>query len=204
MRQPYRRVLIVTEGEKTEPQYLDEIRTELRLSTAHVQVQPGGFGTEPQLLVEYAEHLFRHGERPRGVEPLAFDHVYVVFDRDDHLTYHQALSTVDRLNGQLLNDERVRVPVEAIVSVPCFELWLLLHFVDVQAPIHRDEVYERLKQFLPGYEKGEGGRWATTKGLLVVANGRALARAQATSAFDGHETYTDMHRLVGVLTRLKE
>ena len=68
IRQPYQRLLIVCEGEKTEPQYLDEIRQELRLATAHVQVRPSGFGTEPLQVVEYAEHLFRHGDRAGGIE----------------------------------------------------------------------------------------------------------------------------------------
>jgi hypothetical protein len=72
IRQPYERLLIVCEGEKTEPQYLDEIRQERRLATAHVQVRPSAFGTEPLQVVEYAEHLFRHGDRaftPAGHGP---------------------------------------------------------------------------------------------------------------------------------------
>jgi hypothetical protein len=203
VRQAYARVLIVCEGEKTEPQYLNEIRTQLRLATAHVQVQPGGFGTEPQRLVGYAEHLVRKGDRALGVEPGAFDHVYVVFDRDEHQTYHQALEMTRALDGRLRNDEHRAIAMEAVVSVPCFELWLLLHFDDVRAPLHRDETLERLKRHLPGYAKGQGGHWFTTKDRLESATKRAAARAAATNAYDGHEPYTDMHRLVQVLLRLK-
>jgi RloB-like protein len=204
VRQPFRRILIVSEGEKTEPQYLNEIRTELRLSTAHVMVQPGGFGTEPTLLVSYAEHLFRNGDRGRGVEAVAFDHIYVVFDRDDHRTYHQALAQAAGLNNRLQNDEGKRIPFEAVVSVPCFEVWLLLHFEEVVAPIHRDDVYARLRAHLPGYAKGGGGHWATTKHLRTSADERAKSRAETTNSMSGVETYTDMHRLVDVLTRLRD
>lgn len=154
IRQPYERLLIVCEGEKTEPQYLDEIRQELRLATAHVQVRPGAFGTEPIQVADYAEHLFRRGDRANGIEAKTFDRVIAVFDRDDHRTYHEALAKAASLDRHLTNDEKIRIPFQAVAAVPCFELWLLLHFEDVQAPIHRNEVYQRLRQYLPGYEKG--------------------------------------------------
>lgn len=204
VRQAFERLLIVCEGEKTEPQYLEELRAERRLSTAHVQVQPARFGTEPIQVVAFAEHLFRTGDRALGIEAQAFDRVIVVFDRDDHQTYHKALAKVQALNGSLTNDEKRRIPVEAAASVPCFELWLLLHFEDIQAPIHRDEVYQRLKQYLSGYDKGQGGHWAATKERLAVATGRAEARAAVTSVQNGHETYTDMHKLVQTLVHLKD
>ena len=204
VRQPFERLLVVCEGEKTEPLYLAEIRQELRLSSATVQVQGGAFGSDPLRVVEYAEHLFRNGDRARGLERHSFDRVIAVFDRDDHQTYHQALSRSAALNGALTNAERKRVTFEAVASVPCFELWLLLHYEDVQAPIHRSEVYTRLKKYLPGYDKGQGGHWLRTKKWLSVATGRAENRAAATNAFDGGETFTDMHRLVARLVHLKD
>jgi hypothetical protein len=36
-----------------------------------------------------------------------------------------------------------------VVSVPCFELWLLLHFDDVLAPLHRDEAITRCRVTSP-------------------------------------------------------
>lgn len=204
IRQAYERLLIVCEGEKTEPQYLDEIRQELRLATAHVQVRPGAFGTEPMQVVEYAEHLFRKGDRASSIEAQAFDRVLVVFDRDDHLTYHAALSKAADLNGRLTNDEKQRIPFEAVASVPCFELWLLLHYEDVQAAIHRTEVYERLRAHLLDYDKGQRGYWASTKHLLTQATERAEVRAQFSTAMDGNEPYTGMHQLVHRLLHLKD
>lgn len=204
VRRPYERLLIVCEGEKTEPQYLEEIRQELRLATAHVQVQPGGFVTAPLRVVEYAEHLFRHGDRARGIEALAFDRVIAVFDRDEHESYHQALAKAAALDHALANDEKRRIPFEAVASVPCFELWLLLHFQNVQTPIERDQVYRRLRSYLPDYDKGQGGHWAGTKAFVQVACVHAAARAQATTAHDGHEPYTGMHELVSRLLHLKD
>lgn len=132
-RQPAERLLIVCEGSKTEPLYLGEIRQQLRLPSANVQVQPAAYGTEPIRIVEYAERLFTEGQRALGIHARSFDRVVVVFDRDEHHTYRPALQRVAALNGRLENDERVKLPFEAVVSVPCFELWLLLHFEDQAA-----------------------------------------------------------------------
>jgi hypothetical protein len=167
-------------------------------------VRPGAIGTAPIQVVEYAEQLFRNGDREKGIEPRTFDRVFAVFDRDDHGSYHAALGRADALDGKLRNDTGCRVSFRAIASVPCFEVWLLLHFEDVLAPVSRDEVYKRLKVHMQGYEKGQQGHWAATKDWFDVAAQRAQARAVATTAYDGNETYTAMHELVELLMHLQD
>jgi hypothetical protein len=204
-RQPAERLLIVCEGSKTEPLYLGEIRQHLRLPSANVQVQPAAYGTEPLRIVEYAERLFTEGQRALGIHARSFDRVVVVFDRDEHHTYHAALQRVAALNGRLENDERVKVPFEAVVSVPCFELWLLLHFEDVFAPLHRDETIAQLRGHLAGYAKGQGAHWAVTRDRLDVATARANALVAAGhTAEEGTQPYTNMHELVHRLLHLKD
>ena len=202
-RQPYQRILIVCEGQKTEPLYLNEIRTQYRLASSNVQILPSALGTEPAQIVDYAEQLFRKGDQTKAIYPQSFDLVYVVFDRDSHLTYHQALAKAAALNGKIRNDLNERVQFAAVVSVPCFELWLLLHFQNVQAPMKRGAVYQALKQYLPNYNKGQGGHWLLTQHLLKDATLRALACALLTTAHNGVEPYTDMHQLVATLTQLR-
>ncbi len=204
-RQPAERLLIVCEGSKTEPLYLGEIRQQLRLPSANVQVQPAAYGTEPLRIVEYAERLFTEGQRGLGIHARSFDRVVVVFDRDEHHTYHAALQRVAALNGRLENDERVKVPFEAVVSVPCFELWLLLHFEDVFAPLHRDEALVQLRAHVAGYAKGQGSHWAVTSERLDVATARAnVLVAAGHTAEDGTQPYTNMHALVHRLLHLKD
>jgi hypothetical protein len=203
-RAPFERILIVCEGEKTEPHYINEICRNYRLSTANVLVRPGALGTEPLKVVEYAQMLFCEGDRQKAIEPGAFDRVVVVFDRDDHATYYPALDKAKALNGKFRNDADERVPFDAIASVPCFELWLLLHFENIYAPIHRNEVYRRIKIHLPDYDKGQGGHWAATKDRLDIAIKNAKARAAVTNAHDGDEPYTAMHELVLRLVHLTD
>lgn len=201
-RAPYERILIVSEGSKTEPHYFGEIRAYYRLHTANVQVQPGVLGTQPLQVVQYAEQLFLKGDEAKQIQPRAFEQVYAVFDRDDHPTYHNALRKAAALDGKLRSDLGQHITFRAVASVPCFELWLLMHFQEVLAPVHRNEVYQRLRQHLPGYEKGQEGHFERTRPHLDAAKQRAIHLAGIHNAHGGIEPYTDMHMLVTLLTTL--
>lgn len=202
-RASYARILIVTEGSKTEPLYLEEIRTAYQLHSANVAVQPGQLGTAPIQVVRYAHKLFEVGDLRKGIRPKSFDHVYVVFDRDDHASYFDALNLAQSLDGRLRNDDRQAISFKAIVSIPSFELWLLLHYETIQAPIHRDDVMARLKQHIPGYEKGVGGAFATTSDRLATATQRAQALAEKFNAYTAPEPFTALQELVTLLTTLR-
>ncbi len=203
-RASYARILIVTEGSKTEPLYLQEIRAVHQLHSANVEVQPGQLGTAPIQVVRYAQQLLEEGDLYKGIRPKSFDQVYAVFDRDEHESYFNALSLAQSLDGKLRNDDRQPVSFKAIASVPSFELWLLLHYEGIQAPIGRDEVMHRLKHHMPGYDKGAGGAFVATRDKLEVATQRAQALAAKFSAHTEPEPFTALHELVALLTTLRD
>ncbi|MBI5920192.1 MAG: RloB domain-containing protein [Betaproteobacteria bacterium] len=202
-RASYDRILIVSEGSKTEPNYFCEIRAAYRLHTANVEVRPSELGTAPIQVVRYARELFENGDRHKNIQPRAFEQVYAVFDRDDHDSYFNALRLAESLDGKLKNDAKQLISFQAIASVPSFELWLLLHYENIQAPLHRDEVMQRLKQHIPGYEKGAGHAFSTTREHLTVATQRAEALAAKFTADTAPEPYTAIANLVKLLTTLR-
>lgn len=197
------RILIVSEGRKTEPNYFSEIRQAYRLHTANVEVRPSELGTAPIQVVQYARDLFEFGDRHKNIQPRAFEQVYAVFDRDDHGSYFDALTMAESLDGKLKNDNKQVVRFRAIASVPSFELWLLLHYEDIQAPIHRDEVMRRLKTHIPGYEKGATHAFRITCERLPVATRRAQTLAAKFHARSVPEPFTAVVELVELLTRLR-
>lgn len=202
-RASYDRILIVSEGSKTEPNYFREIRAAHRLQTANVEVQPSALGTSSIHVVKYARELFEKGDRHKHIQPRAFEQVYAVFDRDDHASYFDALNLAASLDGNLRNDNKQPVIFKAIASVPSFELWLLLHYEDIQAPLHRDEAIQRLKQYFPGYEKGAADTFATTRQYLDIATLRAGRLATRATAYDDPEPFTAIAELVVLLTNLR-
>jgi hypothetical protein len=201
-RKLYDRVLIVCEGSKTEPNYFNEIRRELRLPTTRVLAIPSEAGSEPMRVVSYAEDLFRNGDRHHRIDKKAFDRIFVVFDRDEHKNYHAALDRADSLDGTMRNEEKTPVSFEAIVSVPCFELWLLLHYQDVHAPITRFKALEELQRHFPAYAKNARNVYADLKAYLANADRRARELSQKNSPRNGEEPYTTVYKLVDALMRL--
>ena len=202
-RASYDRILIVSEGSKTEPNYFLEIRATHRLHTANVEVQPSELGTAPIQVVQYAKKLFEDGDRHKNIQRRAFEKVYAVFDRDDHDSYHKALTLAASLDRKLRNDAKQSVVFQAIASVPSFELWLLLHFEDIRAPLHRDEVMCRLKLHIPGYGKGARNTFEITKVHLAVATQRAERLASQFAAHTDPEPFTAIVELVKLLTKLR-
>ena len=205
-RESFERILIVTEGSKTEPSYFNEIKRHYRLPSANIKTIPSAFGTDPLNVVNYAEHLFINGNEHLAISPGSYEQVYAVFDRDEHQTYHQALSKAESLDQQLQNDLGKPITFKAVASVPDFELWLLLHYDNIMHPIHRDEVMQQLKRNdrLPDYEKGQKGIFDMTQSLLETAKLHAQALVEQTTRHDDAGPYTDIHTLVDILINLRK
>lgn len=182
---PLDRLLIVCEGAKTEPLYFDAIRIEKRIPKGEVVVTQGD-GTDPLTVVRFAETYFRANN--------GFDAVFAVFDRDDHATYHQALTYAAQLDKKLKNDDGKRVSFAAIPSVPSFELWLLLHFRAVTDPIHRNDVMASLRAaaHYPAYAKGCTTAFADTRDQLEQAVQRAQWLRERFEPDNGTDPYTDV------------
>ena len=121
-RQEPDRVLIVTEGSKTEPDYFGSLIEELGLTTAKIVIVGDG-GSAPISVVEDAKRRLSQDDD--------FEHIYCVFDRDRHPSYEQALQALNGLAGSKGFKAKV---VMAIPSVPCFELWYLLHVSNSRKP----------------------------------------------------------------------
>ncbi len=202
-RAEYDRILILSEGRKTEPLYLEEVCAVHHLHSANVQVHPSELGTAPIQVVKYARQLLEHGDLHKGIRPKSFEQVYAVFDRDEHGSYFDALKLAESLDGRIKNDAKQPVAFKAIASVPSFELWLLLHYEDIRAPLHRDEVMFRLKRHIPGYEKGAGRTFSRTRVHLAIATQRAELLAERFNAYNDPEPYTALAGLVTLLTKLR-
>lgn len=196
------RILIVTEGSKTEPNYFKEIRTEYRLS--NVVVVPSTQGTAPLQVVQCAQNLFEKGDLSRGIRPRDFERAFAVFDRDEHCGYSNALRQAKLLNSEYQQREDGTEDgtevFQAITSVPCFELWLLLHYEDVHAPLSCGEVMDRLRKHFPDYDKSMRNVFRTTCKQLEDAIRRAETLNARPRADNDSEPFTAVVDLVKMLT----
>ena len=105
------RYTLFTEGLVTEPQYLELLRQHLRPRHATFSIKP--IGKDPsRVFTEYLKAK-RRGD---------FDQAILVIDVDQH----QKLDEV-------LRECQSSTAVVAVVTNPCFELWLLWHTTDRRA-----------------------------------------------------------------------
>ncbi len=192
---PYERVLIVCEGEKTEPDYFRGLRRAFGLNPRNVCIADKKHGLDPKNLVKYAIEEYRKDQD--------FDHVYCVFDKDKHATYDAAL---DQIHSTRL---KAGHSIDSITSVPCFEIWMLLHFVYTTRSFcaatddsNCDLVMSDLKQYLSGYEKGAKDVFIGDEKLETAINhSKMLEEFHKTSGTDNPST--KIFKLVEYLIGLK-
>lgn len=136
-------MLIVTEGEKTEPNYFSAMIDHFGLTGVDLLPE----GKDPYSLTRIAVKEKRERERSNRLEP--YDEVWVVCDTEGpHHPFRKHLSRARPLAA----NHGVRLAV----SSPSFEYWLLLHYHYTTHPFNSCEevmAYLRKKGRWPGYEK---------------------------------------------------
>jgi hypothetical protein len=141
--------LIVTEGEKTEPNYLKALRNRLQLNAAEVEIlHPEG--TDPITLTNKAIELrdVRKKEAERG-GAIAYDEVWVVFDLEKPNDRRRELADKAMTMKEAAG-------IQFAISDPAFEFWLLLHEEYTTSPFADcNAVIQRLKKHWSGYSKGQ-------------------------------------------------
>lgn len=196
-RESYDFVLIVCEGEKTEPNYLAGLCDDLQLSSTNIKVM--GVGADPLSLVNFALQEFDRNKD--------YDRVYCIFDKDTHSSYQNALIKVASCSAKKIN----RIPIYAITSVPCFEYWLLLHFIDSTRPYvgagsksAGDQLFTELKKHMPKFTKGCKDIYNMTQANLQTAINRAKKNHGLQDKDGKDNPTTKMYQLVEYLMNLKK
>lgn len=192
-REPYERVLIVTEGSQSERIYFEEMVRYYRLSSANIEVV--GTGMEPGAVVRKAQET-RKQEQRQGEQ---YDQVYCVFDRDSHPTFTAASDRARTLGIQLAR------------SWPCFEYWLLLHFVSIRQPFVEsggrsacDNCTMLLRRHLKKYRKAMPGLFSRLQEQLDLAKERARQALEDAQSTEEWNPSTEVHQLVEYLQEIKK
>lgn len=166
-------ILIVCEGERTEPEYFRHFR----LTSA--TIKPLGTGFDPLSLVQRAQ-------KEAGLRN--YEQVWCVFDRDIHTSFDRALSLAEQLKFKVA------------YSNQAFEYWLILHFEDHQGGgMHRNQHGAKLNSYLHPlgeHYDAEGGKGISANlfDLLQATDPqtntsrRTLAIKRAKKGVRRHET----------------
>jgi hypothetical protein len=141
-REPKPRILIVSEGDSTEPEYFRGFAKACR--NPRVTVEIAREHGVPKTCVEVAKEYKQDAEEEARCEKddnLIYNSVWCVFDIDEHPRVGESIEMA-RDNGICL-----------AISNPCVELWLLLHFRDNPGMQIRGKIKEMLTEHVPQYDK---------------------------------------------------
>jgi hypothetical protein len=183
-RAPLPLMLIVCEGEVTEPQYLRGFSRAQGANTVRLHVQaPGG---DPRALVERAVELrddaAEQAVRERDAN-LAYDEVWCVFDVDNHARLQAARELAERKE------------IGLAVSNPSFELWLILHFREQGAHLTSRRAAELLGKHIRDYRKHVRYEELSKGYPDAVDRAASLERRHLEAGTDGGNPSTGVYRL---------
>jgi len=186
-RDPRPTILIVCEGERTEPEYLNGFWRACRNPRVLIHI-PAEHGT-PKTLVDIAKaykNETRDTAEQKADENIAYDQVWCVFDIDDHPNVADA-KQMARDNG-----------IELAISNPCFELWLLVHFRDSPGMRDRAEVQAMLTQHVPDCKHVDYTVYFPTY-LEAVARATRMDQVADTCGTPGHNPSTNVYKLTELI-----
>lgn len=185
-------ILIVCEGRETEPNYIYGLCDSHGINRANVTVVPGDGETDALRLVRKALTRFALDRD--------FDAVYVVCDcAGEDLAGARALaaSPFKNVSGKVLS-------VTLIVSRPCFEFWLLLHFEYLARPLPvAADVIDLLQRHITDYDKADRQIFAKVGVGLDRAIGHAARLKGDLAAVGAESPDTDMPALIEALSVLR-
>lgn len=203
-KKPLIKILIVCEGEKTEPMYFKDLIEYYDLLTASVIDVSGDCGSSPMCVVRHAKEQ----QKIMMEQGAPYDKIYVVIDKDAHVDYLSALDVIRRSQP---NKTWV-----AVNSIPCFEYWLLLHYTystkeykSLPGNSSGNQIVSELKKYIKEYEKATKGIFLKTLNSLESKNlneviTKAKSSLQAAESSGTDNPSTRVHELIEKLMELKE
>jgi len=146
-KEPRKSVLIVCEGEKTEPIYFNSLKSNLRLAIVEVEIV--GEGAAPINVVDRAIELREERKQlaRKSITKAAYEVVYCVIDVEAPMPHESLARAIDKAKGNKL---------DVILSNPCFEYWYILHFRKTSAPFNRSQdAKAALRREHPAYNESD-------------------------------------------------
>ncbi|MFG2038221.1 RloB family protein [Dactylosporangium sp. NPDC048998] len=146
-RQPRKTLVILCEGQRTEPEYLDALRRDREVhdvAAVDIRIESNASGAVPLTLVRRAIEI---RERARQ-EQSEIDEIWCVYDVE-WPKHHPSLTEA--------RDLAQRNGINLAVSNPCFELWLVLHFRDYRRFLDNEEARRVRRDHDGSADKGIDG-----------------------------------------------
>lgn len=198
-------VLIVCEGEKTEPAYFNGYKQDLpRGVLDNNKIEVHGEGKNTMSLIHEVKKIRQRREKETG---RYFDQTWIVFDRDSF--------PADQFNNSIFAGRKSEPPILSAWSNEAFELWYCLHFCYVNHAMPRQDYRHRIETELSKaigqpfvYKKNDPKMYQTMKRYgnqdqAITWAKRLESLFEGREDFANHNPCTKIHHLIEALNDLK-
>ncbi|MFT6213117.1 MAG: hypothetical protein ACJARD_001249 [Alphaproteobacteria bacterium] len=181
------KIVIICEDTKNAVKYFKALLTDWNLWKVSVVID-GSSDSAPISVYNYAVNNYKHIYTKKGKR------VYCLIDKDDHPTFLSTLAKENEIDN-----------IYILESVPCFELWILLHFQVSFTYDNRHMLYKQLKDNHQ-IDKDEDDYGQLYNERLKNKTDQALKNSKALLSInrDTHPAYTKIHVLIDILKNMKD
>lgn len=168
-------ILIVCEGEKTEKNYLNQLKDFFSLSNVSINIISSK-NSSPLQVVKFAKEKSKEN---------SYDKIYCVFDKDTHSNFDKAKQKCEKCK------------FEAIISNPCFEFWILLHFTYTTKSFVTNSPCDELiniclKKYIKDYTKNYNFTNIIQQNLdTAIANAKKANKEAEKNNYESSYTFMD-------------
>ena len=196
---PYETIWIICEDSKSVPYYFKECIKYFRLNAANVVIVPSK-GSAP---ISVIEHAIETAKQTEGIDQIA-----CVFDHDNHESFERAINTIN--NHKPKQKDKSKPKYLIITSIPCFEIWLLLHFRLTTKPFQPTKnksaaelLISNLQKDIPTYTKNNTIWFNNLISRIddAIKNAKQLDKQNKNDKFSNPST--KIHLLIEHLMNLK-
>ncbi len=148
-KEPLKSILIVCEGEKTEPIYFNALKETLRLIMVDVEIVGGGGApiTVVNRAIELREDRKEIAKKMKSLTKAVYEVIYCVIDVEAPTPHESLARAVNKAESNNF---------EVVLSNPCFEYWYILHFKKTSAPFNRSQdAKAALRREHPAYNESD-------------------------------------------------
>ncbi len=197
------KILIVTEGNKTEPNYFNCLINEYKIGDKAKVLRRIKHRSSPSLVFKDAK---KAQEQEIYENDVGYDKIYCIFDRDQYTNFYDVCKEIKSKEAE---------GYKAITSIPCIEYWFLLHFTYAASPFHNSkECTKQLKKHIINYTKNypkicdelieDKKIKKAIKNAKAVMKGKKQCAPLEKGENDDYNPSTQVHLLVKKLQDLKK
>lgn len=164
--------LIVTEGKKTEPLYFEGLKNDINKQyKGRITIAIEGIGEGANTL-----SLLKRAQKIVDETLIQYKHIWLVYDKDD-FPESDFDNTYSKCSALSKNNNSVIY--HALWSNQCIEYWFLLHYMNLDSALHRNDYYPKLTKCLGSkYQKNRDDIYEILKPNLkkAISNAKGISK----------------------------